>query len=155
MPAAVSEAVPAPSNVVVSFELIAAPVPAPAEGTQPAGQGVPPAPPAASLPPAPATMTAPGVPPKLTGDDFVTVPWIEIHIGTLRTWVPQTETYHFEAMSQAPLPGVGSIGMGTLTGKTGQTQPVWMVFGAAPIPTVASKKVIGAAVMAGFAGLMV
>ncbi|KAF3048563.1 hypothetical protein E8E11_003235 [Didymella keratinophila] len=87
-------------------------------------QAVPLAPPAASLPPMPATTTVPGIPPQLTGDDFVTVQWIETHIGTLRTWVPQTETFHFEAMSQAPLPGVGSIGMGTLTGKTGQTQTI-------------------------------
>lgn len=98
--------------------------PAPAAAVPPAEQAVPLAPPAAPLPPAPATRTVPGVPPQLTGDDFVTVHWIETHIGTLRTWVPQTETFHFEAMSQAPLPGVGSIGMGTLTGKTGQTQTV-------------------------------
>ncbi|KAF3042916.1 hypothetical protein E8E12_006463 [Didymella heteroderae] len=107
---------------------IAAHSPALAAAIPPANQAVPLAPPAASLPLVPATMTGP-LPPLLTGDDFVTVQWIETHIGTLRTWVPQTETFHFEVMSQAPLPGI--------------------VVGAAPTPPGKSKKVIGAAVAAG------
>jgi hypothetical protein len=97
---------------------------APTAAIPPAEHAVTPAPPATSLSPIPATTTVPGVPSQLTGDDFVTVQWIETHIGTLCTWVPQTETFHFEAMSQAPLPGAGSIGMGTLTGKTGHTQTI-------------------------------
>lgn len=127
VPAAAPGAPATPANSSVAINQIDTPVPAPAapaEGIQPAGQGVPPAPPAASLPPVPATTIAPGVPPQLTGDDFVTVQWTETHIGTLRTWVPQIETFHFEAMSQAPVPGVGSIGMGTLTEMSGQRQTI-------------------------------
>lgn len=91
------------------------------------------------------------LPALVTGDDFVTVQWVKTHIGTLATWVPNTETFHFEAMPQAPLPGVGSIGMGTLTGKTGQTQTILMVVGAAPTHAVELKKAIAAVVAVGFA----
>jgi hypothetical protein len=135
VPAAVSAAPTIPPIAIdpaaaVPVDLLAAPawrssaVLAAAILPAPADQAVPPAPPAASLPPIPATTMIPGIPPQLTGDEFVTVQWIETHIGTLRTWVPQTETFHFKAMTQAPLPGVGSIGMGTLTEKTGQTQTI-------------------------------
>ncbi|KAF9700058.1 hypothetical protein EKO04_001970 [Ascochyta lentis] len=130
----------------------------PAPANPPAAIPPAPAPPAANPPgvlaQAPATTTSPLLP-LITGDDFVTVQWIETHIGTLRTWIPKTQTFHFESMSQAPLPGVGSIGMGTLTGKTGQTQTVYMVVGAAATLTADLKKGIAAAVAVGVAGLVV
>lgn len=123
-PAVPPAAVPVDAPPVVDLPAALALVPAAiAVAISPADQAIPPAPPSASLPPIPATKTTLS-PPLLAGDDFVTVQWVETHIGTLRTWVPQTETFHFKAMSQAPLPGVGSIGMGTLTGKTGQTQTI-------------------------------
>lgn len=49
---------------------------------------------------------------------------------------------------------MGSIGMGTLTGKTGQTQTVYMLAGEAPTPVVDAKKAIVAAMAAGAAGLV-
>lgn len=45
--------------------------------------------------------------------------------------------------------------MGTLTGKTGQTQTIYMVVGAAPTPAVDLRKGIAAAVAVGIAGLVV
>lgn len=44
--------------------------------------------------------------------------------------------------------------MGTLTGKTGQTQTIYMMVGAAPTAAVDSKKVIGAVVVVGMAGFL-
>jgi len=85
----------------------------------------------------------------------VTVQWVKTHIGKLRTWVPKTYTFHFQAMSQAPLPGVGSIGMGTLTGKTDQTQTVYIGVAEAPTPAVDARKAVVAAVAAGLARLVV
>lgn len=120
----------------------------------PADRAIPPAPPAAmpdSLLSAPTSMP---LLPLLTGDDFVTVQWVETHIGPVTTWVPVTVTFHFEPMSQAPLPGVGSIGMGTLTGKTGQTQTVWTVVAAAPTASVDAKQVVAVAVAVGAVGLV-
>ncbi|KAF2999717.1 hypothetical protein E8E13_003592 [Curvularia kusanoi] len=93
--------------------------------------------------------------PLLTGDDFVTVQWVETHIGSITQWVPETVSYLFEPMSQAPLPGEGSIGMGTLTEKAGQTQTYWtVVTAAAATPAVDSKPAIAAAVAVGVVGLV-
>lgn len=163
-PAVLTAAPPAPANLPAAvppaaalpaadlFIAPAAPAAAMPPAMPPANQADLPAP-AATVPPA--TTTIP-LPPPMTGDDFVTVQWIETHIGTLRTWIPKTQTFHFEAMSQAPLPGVGGpVGMGTLTGKTGQTQTIIMVVGAAPTPAVDSRKAIAAAVAVGIAGLVV
>lgn len=48
-----------------------------------------------------------------------------------KTWVPVTITVKFEAVpDQAPQPGIGQIGMGTLTGQPGVTKMVQV--GAAP-----------------------
>ncbi|KAF1924182.1 uncharacterized protein M421DRAFT_425016 [Didymella exigua CBS 183.55] len=147
-----SAAIPAGPPPVVDPPVAPASAPVgPPVAVPPANQAVPPA---ASLPLIPAITTVPQSP-LLTGNDFVTVQWVETHVGTIRTWAPQTKTFHFAAMSQAPLPGVGSIGMGTLTGKAGQTQTILMVVGAASTPAVDSKKVIGAAVAVGLAGLMI
>ncbi|KAJ8109413.1 hypothetical protein OPT61_g7477 [Boeremia exigua] len=147
-PAALPPAIAPPA-----LDPVVAPAPPPAAAIPPAYQAVSPAPPAAILASPLTTSTMP-LPPAVTSDDFVTVQWIETHVGTLRTWVPNTFTFHFEAVSQAPLPGVGSIGMGTLTGKTGQTQTIYMVVGAAPTSAVGAKKVVVAAVAAGVAGLV-
>lgn len=58
--------------------------------------------------------------------------WIETWIGgKTQTWVPQTITFGpVGYTTQAPSPGQGHIGMGTLKGKVGVTQTV--VVGAAP-----------------------
>ncbi|KAF1355766.1 hypothetical protein EJ07DRAFT_158102 [Lizonia empirigonia] len=130
------------------------PLAAPVAAMPPANQAVPTAPPAAVPGPLLPTTTIPR-PPLVTGDDFVTVQWVETHIGNLRTWIPKTETFHFEPMSQAPLPGVGAIGMGTLTGKTGQTQTIYMVVGAAPTAEINLRKGFAAAMAVGIAGLVV
>ena len=72
--------------------------------------------------------------PLTTDLDVVTTQWIETWIGgTSRTWVPRTITLHFKPhITQAPLPGQGEIGMGTLSGKTGNTQTVVVLAGGAP-----------------------
>ncbi|KAH6642163.1 hypothetical protein C7974DRAFT_96415 [Boeremia exigua] len=152
----VSPAVPAVGPVVPPPAIAPAvvPAPAPAAVVPPAIQADPPPPLTATfVSPFPALPSMPS-PPLVTGDDFVTIQWVETHIGTLRTWVPKTHTVHFEAMSQAPLPGVGSIGMGSLTGKTGQTQTIYMVVGAAPTSAIYAKAVV-AAMVGGVAGLVV
>ncbi|KZM26506.1 uncharacterized protein EKO05_0005472 [Ascochyta rabiei] len=172
-PGLVPIATPATDMVAPEVPLAVLPAPAPAlpaadPPAVPVAPSVPANPPAATAPvhssvlplplnadpvlPVPATTVA--HPPLVTGDDFVTVQWIETHMGTLRTWIPKTETFHFEIMSQAPPPGVGSIGMGTLTGKTGQTQTIHMV-GAAQTPAAGLRKGIAAAVAVGIAGLVV
>jgi hypothetical protein len=154
---------PAPANppdaappVVVppAADLPVAPAPALAAPTNPALLVVHPAPPAAvAVSPITPTKTGP-LAPLGTGDDFVSVQWVETHIGTLHTWVPKTITFHFAAMSPGPLPGMGAIGMGTLTGETGHTQTIYMV-GAAPTPAADLKKGFAAAVAVGIAGLVV
>ena len=163
-PAAPATALPAPAKPPAAVPPAAAPPAvdplvapaAPAAGIAPANQAVPPAPPAAAPVPLLAATTTIPSPPIMAADDFVTVQWVETHIGTLRTWVPKTQTFHFEAMSQAPLPGAGGpIGMGTLTGKTGQTQTIVMVVAAAPTPTVDSRTAIAVAVAVGLVGLAV
>lgn len=142
------------------FARVAAPPPEVVPPAAPATALPAPANPPAAVPPAAvpllaATTTIPS-PSLMAADDFVTVQWVETHIGTLRTWVPKTQTFHFEAMSQAPLPGAGGpIGMGTLTGKTGQTQTIVMVVAAAPTPTVDSRTAIAVAVAVGLVGLAV
>lgn len=92
-------------------------------------------------------------PPSLQGDDFLTVQWMETWIGGVRTWVPKTWTFHFDVESQAPLPGKGQIGMGTLTGRTGVTRT--LVVGAAHTQTAAWMKGVVAAVGVGIAGILV
>lgn len=58
--------------------------------------------------------------------------WIETWIGgTKQTWVPRTVTFNFpEFVTQAPSPGKGEVGMGTLKGEVGITKTV--VIGGAP-----------------------
>lgn len=127
----------------------------PAAAAVPPDDGaIPPVPPAA-MPDAlvSATTTEPSLS-LITGDDFVTTQWVETHIGKATQWVPEIVTFHFESMSQAPLPGKGSIGMGTLTGEPGQTQTYWTVVTAAATHAVDSKPAIAAAVAVGVVGLV-
>lgn len=136
--------------IAADSTLVPAPVPVvPVASILLDDRAVPQAPPAAipDFPYLPTTIMPPL--PTLTGDDFVTVQWVGTHIGPLETWIPKTITFHFEPMSQAPLPGVGSIGMGTVTGRTGQTQTVWTVVGAAPTYAVVSKQTLAAVVAVG------
>ncbi|KAH6875961.1 hypothetical protein BKA58DRAFT_437916 [Alternaria rosae] len=86
---------------------------------------------------------------------FYTVVWAETWIGgTYSTWWPYTISLDFKPVqTQAPLPGVGSIGMGTLTGKTGVTRTV--VVNAAPTQGVGWAKGFAAAVGIGMAGMAV
>ncbi|XP_014553159.1 hypothetical protein COCVIDRAFT_29604 [Bipolaris victoriae FI3] len=81
---------------------------------------------------------------------FVTVQWVETFIGgTYSTWWPHTVSIDFKPQrSVAPAPGRGEIGMGTLTGKTGQTQTVVEVVAAAA-PTQNPGWVRGVAAMVG------
>ncbi|ORY19562.1 hypothetical protein BCR34DRAFT_582260 [Clohesyomyces aquaticus] len=84
----------------------------------------------------------------------VTVQWVETMLkGGIKTWVPVTVAVTFVAVpSQAPQPGEGVIGMGTLTGQTGITKTVQE--GAAPTMGAGWMR-IGAAVGVGIAGLVV
>ncbi|KAF2468774.1 uncharacterized protein BDR25DRAFT_315752 [Lindgomyces ingoldianus] len=83
----------------------------------------------------------------------LTVQWVETVVNGVKTWVPVTATFKFEAVpSQAPGPGKGIVGMGTLTGVVGVTKTVKE--GAAPT-TGPGWKGIGAALGMGLAGLVV
>ncbi|KAG9191086.1 hypothetical protein G6011_09174 [Alternaria panax] len=86
---------------------------------------------------------------------FYTVVWAETWIGgTYSTWWPHTISLDFKpAQTHAPLPGVGEIGMGTLTGRTGVTRTV--VVNAAPTPGVGWVEGLAAAVGVGIAGMVV
>jgi hypothetical protein len=85
----------------------------------------------------------------------VTVQWVETTLGgTYSTWWPHTISLDFDpAKNQAPLPGKGEIGMGTLTGRTGQTQTI--VMGAAPTQGAGWVKGVAAAVGVGVVGMVV
>ncbi|KAK7190411.1 hypothetical protein PSPO01_03386 [Paraphaeosphaeria sporulosa] len=113
-----------PPTVSTSTAVAPAVPPAIVPGAAPAAPlAVPPAitpAPLASVPPAPVAT-----PPDDSGV-FVTVQWVETWIGgTSRTWLPHTITLRNEALSNAaPLPGKGSIGMGTLTGRLGVTKTI-------------------------------
>jgi hypothetical protein len=92
--------------------------------------------------------------PTLTGAGYYSVKWVETWIGgTSQTWVPQTLLFHFEPMSPGPQPGEGVIGMGTLTGKPGQTKTFYML-AAAPTPTAVWLRGVVAAVGAGAVGMV-
>lgn len=95
-------------------------------------------------------LSTPGV-----NQDFVSVQWVETWIGgTSQTWVPKTITFHFQAfVTQAPMPGIGEIGMGTLTGVPGQTKTV--AAAAAPTQDTALLKGLVAALGVGVAGIFV
>jgi len=86
---------------------------------------------------------------------FYTVVWAETWIGgTYSTWWPYTISLDFKPVqTNAPLLGVGSIGMGTLTGKTGVTRTI--VVNAAPTQGVGWAKGLAAAVGVGIAGMAV
>ncbi|KNG52475.1 hypothetical protein DDE82_006325 [Stemphylium lycopersici] len=142
-----------------------APVAAPAPIINLPADPVPPPPPAPLLipiAPAPApAVAAPAPPANIAGATgaratpvvapfsnvpFVTVQWAETFIGgTYSTWWPHTISLDFK-QTVISLPGKGQIGMGTLTGKTGQTRTV--VVGAAPTNGVGGW-VKGVAVAAG------
>jgi hypothetical protein len=141
----VDPAVLAPPGVVNP-----APIP-PIDPVLPAAPGiVDPAAPAIT----PTTTTNPATP-TLTGADYYSVKWVETWIGgTSQTWVPRTLLFHFEPMSPAPQPGEGVIGMGTLTGKPGQTKTFYML-AAAPTPTAVWLRGVVAAVGAGAVGMVV
>lgn len=82
----------------------------------------------------------------------VTVQWAETWIGgSIQTWVPQTITFDGSGYAtQAPSPGIGHIGMGTLKGDFGVTRTV--VLGAAP--TVGAPWVVAAAGVVGAVGML-
>ncbi len=86
---------------------------------------------------------------------FYTVIWAETFIGgTYSTWWPHTISLDFKpAQTHAPLPGVGEIGMGTLTGKTGVTRTI--VVGAAPTHGAGWATGLAAAVGVGLAGMAI
>ncbi|KAJ6194814.1 hypothetical protein J3E72DRAFT_403556 [Bipolaris maydis] len=87
---------------------------------------------------------------------FVTVQWVETFIGgTYSTWWPHTISIDFKPQrSAAPAPGRGEIGMGTLTGKTGQTQTVVEVVAAAATQDSGWTKGIAAMVGVGIMGIL-
>ncbi|EMD65077.1 hypothetical protein COCSADRAFT_181035 [Bipolaris sorokiniana ND90Pr] len=86
---------------------------------------------------------------------FVTVQWVETFVGgTYSTWWPHTISIDFKPQrSVAPAPGRGEIGMGTLTGKTGQTQTVVEVVAAAPTHDSGWAKGVAAMVGVGIMGI--
>ncbi|EMD87879.1 hypothetical protein COCHEDRAFT_1182927 [Bipolaris maydis C5] len=87
---------------------------------------------------------------------FVTVQWVETFIGgTYSTWWPHTISIDFKPQrSAAPAPGRGEIGMGTLTGKTGQTQTVVEVVAAAATQDSGWTKGIAAMAGVGIMGIL-
>ncbi|KAF1837803.1 hypothetical protein BDW02DRAFT_645155 [Decorospora gaudefroyi] len=111
--------------------------------------------PAKPAPVKPAVPEPPAAPPPVSNVPFVTVQWAETFIGgTYSTWWPHTVSLDFKpAEPQAPLPGKGAIGMGTLTGKTGVTKTVAM--GAAPTQGSGWMRGVVAAVGVGIAGVVV
>ncbi|KAF2848147.1 hypothetical protein T440DRAFT_470485 [Plenodomus tracheiphilus IPT5] len=122
-----------------------------------------PAQPAAPVPPAAnpviaviaSTTTTPAVPPApgLTGDDYISVRWVETWIGgTSRTWVPETTTIHFESRTPGPLPGSGRIGLGTIKGEVGRTKTIYA--GAAATQAAGWMRGVAAAVGVGVVGLV-
>ena len=143
---------PAPAPVV-NLPADPVPPPAPAPPLNPVAPAPAPAPaPAVAAPAPPANVAGAagaGVTPvtaPFSNVPFVTVQWAETFIGgTYSTWWPHTISLDFK-QTVIPLPGKGQIGMGTLTGKTGQTQTV--VMGAAPTNGVGGW-VKGVAVAAG------
>jgi hypothetical protein len=154
-------AIPAPVNTPESAPiddaLIARVAPAPA---------VPPAPvidPAANtVPPASSTNSAvaagvhsTGVTAPFSNVPFVTIQWAETFIGgTYSTWLPHTVSFDFKPeRTEIPTPGMGQIGMGTLTGKTGQTQTVVEVVGAAA-PTQGPGWGVAAMIGVGIVGIV-
>jgi hypothetical protein len=153
-------AAPAVHTVTVQASAVA-PVPAPAPAPAPAHAEPPlPAPaPAQPIVPINAAGTAGASVTRLvsrpSNTPFVTVQWAETFIGgTYSTWWPHTISLDFDAQAnQAPPPGKGEIGMGTLTGKTGQTQTI--VMGAAPTQGAGWAKGVVAAVGVGVVGMMV
>lgn len=58
-------------------------------------------------------------------------------------------------MSQAPLPGKGEIGMGTLTGEPGHTKTIVVAAAAAPTNAARWMSNVVAAVGVGVVGVMI
>ncbi|KAB2108761.1 hypothetical protein AG0111_0g2884 [Alternaria gaisen] len=128
---------------------------------------VKPIPPPAPVPPAPvpsvnvagtadADVTRLAVPTSTFSNvPFYTVVWAETWIGgTYSTWWPHTISLDFEpAQTHVPLPGVGVIGMGTLTGRAGVTRTV--VVNSAPTSGLSWSKGLAAVVGVGMAGIVV
>lgn len=86
-----------------------------------------------------ATPTTAASVPAGVAFDSITVQWVETWLGgTSQTWVPKTITFHFPAyVTQAAQPGMGEVGLGSLTGRTGFTKTV--VVGGAARATAASE----------------
>ncbi|EOA87332.1 uncharacterized protein SETTUDRAFT_179109 [Exserohilum turcica Et28A] len=141
-------AAPAPI-IVPPVNPVPPPVPAPLPNEIPPAPA--PAPPATSTTVAGSLATGP-----FSNVPFVTVQWGETFIGgTYSTWVPYTISLDFKPeRTAAPIPGKGNIGMGTLTGETGQTQTVAVVEGAAPTPVARWAKGVAAVVGVGIAGVI-
>lgn len=94
--------------------------------------------------------TVTSTPPTLnaTGDDYISVQWVETWIGgSSRTWVPQTFTVHFPDRTPGPSPGKGQIGMGSIKGEAGHTKTI--VVAAAPTQAAAAALAKGVAAAAG------
>ncbi|KAF2188951.1 hypothetical protein K469DRAFT_684222 [Zopfia rhizophila CBS 207.26] len=67
----------------------------------------------------------PSGPAQAVAGESITVQWVETLIHGSKTWVPVTATIRFEAVPlQAPQPGKGVVGMGTLTGEVGAVRTI-------------------------------
>ncbi|KAI8932135.1 hypothetical protein NX059_011018 [Plenodomus lindquistii] len=101
-----------------------------------------------------ATTTPAPVPGAPVGDDYATVHWVETTIGgTYSTWVPVTNTVHFESRTPGPPPGRGEIGLGTIKGEAGKTKTIYA--GAAPTQAAVWMRGVAAAVGVGVVGIVV
>jgi hypothetical protein len=107
----------------------------------------------AAAPAVPAAPVNPAVPPA-NGVPAIseTVQWVETWIGgTVQTWVPKTITFDGVVhATQAPSPGIGHIGMGTLTGELGITRTV--IMGSAP--SMSAGWFVAAMGLAGAVGML-
>jgi hypothetical protein len=85
--------------------------------------------------------------------DYTTTKWYESWVGgTYSTWFPTVITVIHKEPLPPPPPGKGEIGLGSITGLTGQTQTVEV--GAAPSQTAAWMKGVAAAAGVGLAGMV-
>lgn len=107
-----------------------------------------------SLLPPPTTTSTLFASSSVNPDDFVRVQWVETWFGgTSQTWIPKTITFQFRPWpTQAPLPGKGEIGMGTLTDEPGKTKTI--LVGAAPTQAAGWIRGVVAAMGVGVVGIV-